>query len=103
MRWRSCATVCVSVGVLATRLRIGTAAGRQQVKCDDGRVRNYRAHGLRKAALRALAHARCTGSKMMNVSGHSSLQQLQEYLDEVEQERQANAALTKLMAAKAKI
>lgn len=79
-----------------------TAAGLKSVTCDDGRVRNYRAHGLRKAALRALAHAGCTGSEMMNVSGHSSLQQLQEYLDEVEQERQADAALTKWMAAKAK-
>jgi hypothetical protein len=38
----------------------------------------------------------------MNVNGHSSLAQLQEYLDEVEQERQADAALIKLMAAKAK-
>jgi integrase/recombinase XerD len=79
-----------------------TAAGLQPVNCDDGKMRNYRAHGLRKAALRALAHAGCTGSEMMNVSGHSSLARLQEYLDEVEQERQADAALTKLMAAKAK-
>jgi integrase len=75
-------------------------AGLQPVTCDDGRLRNYRAHGLRKAALRALAHAGATGSEMMNVSGHSSLQQLQEYLNEVEQERQADAALTKLMASK---
>jgi hypothetical protein len=72
------------------------------VLCDDGKMRNYRAHGLRKAALRALAHAGCSGSEMMNVSGHSSLAQLQEYLDEVGQERQADAALAKLMAAKAK-
>jgi integrase len=79
-----------------------TAAGLQPVRCDDGRIRNYRAHGLRKAALRALAHAGCTGSEMMHVSGHSSLAQLQEYLNEVEQERQADAALAKLMTAKAK-
>jgi integrase/recombinase XerD len=76
------------------------AAGLQPIKCDDGRTRNYRAHGLRKAALRALAHAGCTGSEMMNVSGHSSLQQLQAYLDEVQQERQADAALAKLRAAR---
>ena len=79
-----------------------TAAELKPVLCDDGKMRNYRAHGLRKAALRALAHAGCSGSEMMNVSGHSSLAQLQEYLDEVEQERQADAALTKLMTAKAK-
>jgi integrase len=78
------------------------AAGLKPVLCDDGRMRNYRAHGLRKAALRALAHAGCSGSEMMNVSGHSSLQQLQEYLEEVDQERQADAAFSKLMAARAK-
>jgi integrase len=68
------------------------------VLCDDGRTRNYRAHGLRKAALRSLAHAGCSGSEMMQVSGHSSLAQLQEYLDEVDQEHQADAAMGKLMA-----
>lgn len=73
------------------------AAGLQPVLCDDGRIRNFRAHGLRKAALRALAHAGCTGSEMMQVSGHSSLAQLQVYLDEVDQERQADAAMAKLM------
>ena len=74
------------------------AAGLKPVLCDDGRVRNFRAHGLRKAALRALAHAGCTGSEMMQVSGHSSLKQLQEYLDEVDQEHQADAAMAKLKA-----
>ena len=98
MRWRSCATIMADRSrrrpPSATNSPTGrTAAGLQPVKCDDGRKRNYRAHGLRKAALRALAHAGCTGSEMMNVSGHSSLAQLQEYLDEVEQERQADAAL----------
>jgi integrase len=73
------------------------AAGLQSVLCDDGRIRNFRAHGLRKAALRTLAHAGCTGSEMMHVSGHSSLAQLQEYLDEVDQEHQADAAMAKLM------
>jgi integrase/recombinase XerD len=76
------------------------AAGLKPVRCDDGKVRNYRAHGLRRTALRALAHAGCTGSEMMNVSGHSSLTQLQGYINEVEQERQADAALIKLMAAR---
>jgi integrase/recombinase XerD len=72
------------------------AAGLQPVLCDDGRIRNFRAHGLRKAALRTLAHAGCTGSEMMQVSGHSSLKQLQEYLDEVDQEHQADSAMAKL-------
>ncbi len=78
------------------------AAGLKPVRCDDGKIRSYRAHGLRKAALRALAHSGCSGSEMMHVSGHSSLRQLQEYLDEVDQERQADAALDKLMAAEGK-
>jgi hypothetical protein len=43
----------------------------------SGRTRNYRAHGLRKAALRALAHAGATGVELMAVSGHSSLDQVQ--------------------------
>jgi integrase len=72
------------------------AAGLKPVQCDDGRTRNYRAHGLRKAALRTLAHAGCTGVELMSVSGHSSLDQVQEYLDEVDQERAAEAAMMKL-------
>jgi hypothetical protein len=51
---------------------------------------------LRKAALRALAHAGATGVELMSVSGHTSLDQVQEYLDEVDQERAADAAMTKL-------
>lgn len=72
------------------------AAGLKPVQCEDGRMRNYRAHGLRKAALRALAHAGATGVELMAVSGHSSLKQVQEYLDEVDQERAADAAMAKL-------
>lgn len=74
------------------------AAGLQPVRCEDGRVRNYRAHGLRKASLRALAHAGCTAVEMMHVSGHSSMKQLQEYLEEVEQEVMADSAMAKLVA-----
>ena len=72
------------------------AAGLKPVLCDDNRTRNYRAHGLRKAALRTLAHAGATGVELMSVSGHSSLDQVQEYLDEVDQERAAEAAMAKL-------
>jgi integrase/recombinase XerD len=72
------------------------AAGLKPVLCDDGRVRSYRAHGLRKAACKALAHAGCTGPEIMAVSGHSSLTQVQVYIDDVEQDRMAEAAITKL-------
>jgi integrase/recombinase XerD len=74
-------------------------AGLKPVLCDDGRTRNYRAHGLRKAALRTLAHAGATGAELMAISGHSSLQQVQEYIEEVEQERMADSAITKLVNA----
>jgi integrase len=75
-------------------------AGLEPVKCADGRMRSYRAHGLRKAACKALAHAGCTGPEIMAVSGHSSLAQVQVYIDEVEQERMAEAAMEKLAAKK---
>jgi integrase len=74
-------------------------AGLKPVRCEDGKVRNYRAHGLRKAALQALAHAGCTGVELMAVSGHVSLLQLQSYLQEVEQEDMAASAITKLTRA----
>jgi integrase len=73
------------------------AAGLKPVLCEDGRSRNYRAHGLRKAALRILVHSGATGVELMSVSGHSSLDQLQEYLNEVDQERSADAAMMKLI------
>jgi integrase/recombinase XerD len=75
------------------------AAGLQPVVCEDGKLRNFRAHGLRKAALRSLAHAGCTGIELMHVSGHSSLKQLQGYLEEVEQETMADRAMSKLLKA----
>jgi integrase len=71
-------------------------AGLKPVMCDDGRVRSYRAHGLRKAACRQLAHAGCTAPEIMAVSGHATLAQVQVYIDEVEQGRMAAAAMTKL-------
>jgi len=72
-------------------------AGIKPVMCADGRMRSYRAHGLRKAACTALAHAGCTGPEIMAVSGHSSLAQVQVYIDEFEQEQMAEAAITKLV------
>ena len=66
--------------------------------CNDGKVRNYRAHGLRKAACRQLAHAGCTGPEIMAVSGHATLSEVQVYLNEVEQDRLAEAAMVKRAA-----
>jgi integrase/recombinase XerD len=76
------------------------AAGLKTIICDDGRTRRFRAHGLRKAACKALAHAGCTGPEIMAVSGHSTLSQVQIYIDEVDQERMAASAMVKLAAKK---
>jgi integrase/recombinase XerD len=70
-------------------------SGLPVVACEDGRKRSYRAHGLRKAACRKLAYAGCTAPEIMAISGHSTLSQVQVYIDEVEQERMAEAAMTK--------
>jgi integrase/recombinase XerD len=78
------------------------AAGLRPVLCDDGRVRSFRAHGLRKAALTQAAHAGCTAPELMALSGHATLAQLQVYLEEAEQERLAGAAIAKRRAAQAK-
>lgn len=72
------------------------AAGLESVLCGDGRPRSYRAHGLRKAACKALAHAGCTAPEIMAVSGHSTLAQVQVYIDEFEAEKMADAAMDKL-------
>jgi integrase len=73
-------------------------AGLEPVLCDDGKVRNYRAHGLRKAACALLAHSGCTGPEIMAVSGHASLTEVQVYLSGVEQDRLAEAAMDKRVA-----
>ena len=76
------------------------AAGLKPVLCDDGKIRSYRAHGLRKAACKAPAHAGCTGPEIMAVSGHSTLSQVQVYIDDVDQERMATTAMEKLTTRK---
>ena len=55
--------------------------------------------GFRKAACKQLAHAGCTGPEIMAVSGHSTLVQVQVYIDDVEQERMAASAMDKRSAA----
>jgi len=73
------------------------AAGLKPVLCDDGKMRSYRAHGLRKAAMRAFAHAGATDQEMMAVGGWSDPRQLREYLKEIEQETLADSAVNKLL------
>ena len=74
------------------------AAGLKPVLCDDGLIRSYRCHGLRKAACASLAHAGATGPEIMAVSGHSSLAQVQIYINGVDQGRMAEAAMIKRAA-----
>lgn len=71
-------------------------AGLQGLVGDDGRTRNFRAHGLRKAACRRLAEAGCTAPQIMAVSGHSTLAQVQIYIAEVDRKRMAEVAMYKL-------
>jgi integrase/recombinase XerD len=73
------------------------AAGLKPVLCDDGKVRSYRAHGLRKAALRAYAQAGCTDQELIELSGHADARQLRAYLNEVNQEQMADSGVAKLI------
>jgi integrase/recombinase XerD len=73
------------------------AAGLRPVRCDDGKIRSYRAHGLRKASLLAYAHAGATDQELMQLSGHSDQRQLRVYLAEVDQEQMADSAVDKLL------
>jgi integrase len=74
------------------------AAGLEPVLCDDGKTRNYRAHGLRKAACMQLAHSGATGPEIMAVSGHATLSEVQVYLNAVDQDRLAETAMDKRAA-----
>src|SRR6516165_6527904 len=53
-------------------------------------------HGLRKAAARRLAEAGLTTPKIMAITGHKSLQEVERYPRETGQERSAQAAFRKL-------
>jgi hypothetical protein len=50
---------------------------------------------------RVLAHSGCTAPEIMSISGHSTLAQVQVYIDEVEQECMAEAAMNKRQIAAA--
>jgi integrase/recombinase XerD len=65
---------------------------------DDGKVRNYRLHGLRKAALIELAYKGATGLELLAISGHKNLSEVQPYIEAAEQKRLAAAAHAKRLA-----
>lgn len=68
-------------------------AGLPAVLCADGKTRNYRAHGLRKAALYTLWKLGATPAMLQSIGGQSSLAELQKYIAEVEQDEMAVAAM----------
>jgi len=73
-------------------------AGLKPVRCPDGKMRDYRAHGLRKAACTQLAEAGATAPEIMAVSGHVTLAEAQKYVSAVEQKKMAKAAMAKRAA-----
>jgi integrase/recombinase XerD len=74
----------------------------EPVLCEDGRIRNYRAHGLRKAALYTLYKAGGTVAELQAIGGHSSIGELQTYVQEIEQDEQAVTGMAKVEAANTK-
>jgi len=75
------------------------AAGLQPVLCDDGKMRCYRAHGLRKAALTQASNNGATGPELQALGGFATLAQVQVYIAEADQERLADSAIAKRLGA----
>ena len=63
---------------------------------------NYRAHGLRKAALYMLYKAGGNVAELQALGGHGSIAELQKYIQEIEQDEQALSGMAKIVAAQAK-
>lgn len=78
-------------------------AGLKSVTCDDGRVRNFRAHGLRKCALYTLFKNGGTLAELQALGGHSNVAELQRYIQEIEQDEAAMSGMAKVAAAQSKI
>jgi integrase len=58
-------------------------------------------HGLRKAACRRLAEAGCTVHEIAAISGHATLKEVERYTKAADQQRLAQAAMARTMAADA--
>jgi integrase len=56
-------------------------------------------HGLRKAACRRLAEAGCTVHEIASISGHATLKEVERYTKAADQQRLAQAAMARTMAA----
>jgi integrase len=53
-------------------------------------------HGLRKTAARMLAEAGCSAHQIASITGHKSLQQVEDYARAADQKRLATAAIHRL-------
>jgi integrase/recombinase XerD len=78
------------------------AAELQPVECDDGKTRNFRAHGLRKAALYTLYKLGGNVAQLQALGGHGSIAELQKYIQEIEQDEQAVSGMALVAAAQSK-
>lgn len=78
------------------------AEGLQSVKREDGKMRNFRAHGLRKAALYTLYKLGGTVAQLQALGGHGSVAELQKYIQEIEQDEQVVSGMALVAAAQTK-
>jgi integrase len=61
--------------------------------CDDAGLPHCTAHGLRKALASRLAELGMTAIQIAAVTGHSSLKEVQRYIDKADQKRMADTAM----------
>ena len=88
-----------SAAAFGNRFADWCEGGRSEANvCDDGKMRDYRFHGLRKAACTQIAEAGATAPEIMAVSGHVTLAEAQKYVTAVEQKKMAKAAMAKRRA-----
>ena len=64
-------------------------------RCNEAGLSHCSAHGLRKAAARRLAEARCTTHEIAAITGHASLSEVQRYTKAADQKRLALSAMQK--------
>jgi integrase len=64
-------------------------------RCNEAGLSDYSAHGLRKAAARRLAEARCAMHEIAAITGHASLSEVQRYTKAADQKRLALSAMEK--------
>ena len=63
-------------------------------RCDEARLpEGCAAHGLRKAACRRLAEARCSASQIAAISGHKTLREVQRYVEAADKARLARSGM----------